>query len=247
MRTANPILSRRDAFSSGGYHGPQGGRMTIDDVVTKTSVSLAVVIVAAAAVFFVMPPALVAPVGIVSGLVAFVTSLFVAFRRRVSPPLVLLFAAFEGLFVGAMSKVFEGLANGVVVQAVFATFVAAAATLGAYKFFNIRVTSRFRQVVSIATFGFVILMLVNLALSFAGIDLGLRGTGGGLNLLGLAVSAIAVVLGVLNLVLDFDYVENAVRMGAPASESWKAAFGLTATLVWLYIELLRLLTALNRN
>lgn len=241
MRTANPILSRQDAFTPGGYD--QGSRMTIDDVVTKTSISLAVVVVAAAAMFFVMPAQLVAPVGTVSALIAFVTSLVVAFRRTVSPALVLLFAALEGLFVGAMSKMFENIANGAVGQAVFATFVAAAATLGAYKFFNIRVTSRFRQVVSIATMAFVGVMLVNFLLSLAGINLGLRSAAGELNLLGLVISAIAVVLGVLNLVLDFDYVENGVRMGAPANESWKAAFGLTATLVWLYIEILRLVVA----
>lgn len=241
MRSSNPILSRQDAFSPG-YEAPQGPRMTFDDVITKTSISIGLVIVSAAVMFFVMPPQLVGPIGTVSALAAFVTSLVVAFRRSVSPALVLVFAALEGLFVGGISRMFEGLYNGIVVQAVFATFVAAAATLGAYKFFNIRVTPRFRQVVTIATFAFVGVMLVNFLLSLAGVNLGLRGAGGGISLLAIGVSLVGVVLGVLNLVLDFDYVEQGVRMGAPATESWKAAFGLTATLVWLYVEMLRLLS-----
>ncbi|GAB3699393.1 Bax inhibitor-1/YccA family protein [Mariniluteicoccus flavus] len=249
MRSSNPILSRDDAFTPASQFGgaPRGGLMTVDDVITKTAVSLAVLIAAAGAMFLLMPPQLVMPIGIGSALAAFVASLVVAFRRTVSPALVLAFAALEGLFVGAISRMFEGLYDGIVVQAIFATFIAAAATLGAYKFFNIRVTPRFRQVVTIATVGFVVLMLVNLGLSFAGINLGLRDGGtGGISLLAVGVSLFALVLGVLNLVLDFDYVEQGVRMGAPASQSWKAAFGLTATLVWLYIEMLRMLSYLRR-
>ncbi|GAB3622195.1 hypothetical protein GCM10027418_02770 [Mariniluteicoccus endophyticus] len=263
MRSANPILSRRDAFTPSGGGMPQGypqfpgqpvdqgfqqppvsrePQMTMDDVVTKTTVSLAVVVVAAAAVFFLVPVQMVMPVSIVSGLVAFVTSLVVALRRKVSPAAVLFFAAFEGAFVGGLSKVFEYLYPGIVVAAIFATFVAAAVTLGAYKFLNLRMGARLKKVTMIGTIAYAVVMLVNLGFALAGVDLGIRDTGSGASLLSMAVSAIAVVLCVLNLVMDFEYVEEGVRMGAPASQSWKAAMGLMATLVWMYVELLRILS-----
>ena len=159
----------------------------------------------------------------------------------------LLYAAIEGVFIGMISKVFEQAYSGIVVQAVFATFVAAGVTLAAYKFFNIRVTPKFQKVVIIATIAFAVAMLLNFLLSLVGVNLGLRaGVTGPVSLLAVGVSALGVVLAVLNLVLDFDYIEQGVAMGAPASESWRGAFGLTVTMVWLYIEILRMLSYLRR-
>lgn len=265
MHTNNPILSRKDAFEPSrgqqfpgydprmqqGVQDPQRsgpgqpqqtgrGRMTLDDVVTKTGVTLLAVIFAAAAAFLLLPPQLLFPALILSGLVTFVTSLIVAFRRSVAAPVVLFFAAFEGIFVGAISKVFESLYDGIVVQAILGTFVAAALTLAAYKFFNIRVTPKFQKVVMIATLAFAGAMLLNFVMAMFGANLGLRSIG--FTPLAGIVSLIAVVLCVLNLVLDFDYIEQGVAMGAPADQSWKAAFGLTVTLVWLYVEILRILS-----
>jgi len=180
-------------------------------------------------------------------LIGFVVVMFVAFRRKVSPGLVLLYAAIEGVFIGMISKVFESLYDGIVVQAVIGTFAAAAVTLAAYKFFNIRVTPKFRKVVIIATIAFAVALLINFLLSLAGVNLGLRDSGtGALSLLAIAFSLLGAVLAVLNLVLDFDYIEQGVEMGAPASESWRGAFGLTVTMVWLYIEILRLLSYIRR-
>jgi uncharacterized YccA/Bax inhibitor family protein len=223
------------------------GRMTFDDVVTKTAVTMGVLIIAAALAWMFVPAALYFPLLIGSGLIGFAVVMIVAFRRKVSPGLVLLYAGIEGVFIGMISKVFESMYDGIVVQAVIGTFAAAAVTLAAYKFFNIRVTPKFRKVVFIATIAFALAILINFLLALAGVNLGLRDSGtGAISLLAVAFSLLGAVLAVLNLVLDFDYIEQGVAMGAPASESWRGAFGLTVTMVWLYIEILRLLSYLRR-
>jgi uncharacterized YccA/Bax inhibitor family protein len=130
---------------------------------------------------------------------------------------------------------------------VVATFFAAGATLAAYKFFNIRVTAKFQKIVIISTIAFAALMLANFIFSLITGGPGLRGgIAGPVSPLALGISAIAIVLAVLNLVLDFDYIEKGVQMGAPARESWRGAFGLTVTMVWLYIEMLRLISYIRR-
>jgi uncharacterized YccA/Bax inhibitor family protein len=274
LRSSNPILSKQDAFTPaapqygqtpygqgqyrealGGYQQvpppapvqtPEG-RMTFDDVVTKTAVTMAVLILSAAAAWFALPDALMFPALIVSGLVGFLVVLVVAFRRTVNPALVLLYAAIEGVFIGMISKYFEALYDGIVAQAVLGTFAAAGVTLAAYKFFNIRVTPKFQKIVIISTISFAVAMLANFVLSLVGVNLGLRDGGTGpVSILAVGVALLGAVLAVLNLVLDFDYIEKGVAMGAPARESWRGAFGLTVTMVWLYIEILRLLSYLRR-
>jgi uncharacterized YccA/Bax inhibitor family protein len=221
--------------------------MTFDDVVTKTAVTLGVLAIAAGLAWYLVPAALYFPAMVLSGLVGFVVVMVVSFRRNVSPGLVLAYAAIEGIFIGMISKVFEGLYPGIVAQAVVATFFAAGATLAAYKFFNIRVTAKFSKIVVISTLAFAALMLVNFIWSIATGSGGLRGgIVGPVSPLAVGISLIAIVLAVLNLVLDFDYIEKGVAQGAPARESWRGAFGLTVTMVWLYVEMLRLLSYLRR-
>ena len=229
-----------------GYAQPQPqspvGVMTMDDVLAKTAITLLVVFGAAAATFTLMPLSLVFPVMIVGGLGAFVVSLIVSFRHKVPVAGVLLYSALEGLFIGGISKYFEVTWPGIVVSAVLATFVTAGATLAAYKFFNIRVTAKFRKMVTIATLAFAGVMLVNFVLYLVGFNTGLRSVGSNAGLLAIGVSILAVCLAVFNLVMDFDYVERGIASQAPAQESWRAAFGLTVTLVWLYVEILRILS-----
>jgi len=223
------------------------GRMTLDDVITKTAVTIAVLVVGAALAWNFVPEQLYFPAMILSAIVGFVVVMIVSFRRVVSPPLVIAYAAVEGVFIGMISKVFEASYTGIVMQAVVATFFAAGVTLAAYKLFNIRVTAKFTKVVVISTIAFAGLLLVNLVFSLVTGSGGLRGgIAGPVSPFVYLISAIAIVLAVLNLVLDFDYVERGVEMGAPASESWRAAFGLTVTMVWLYIELLRLISYIRR-
>jgi len=286
LRSSNPILSKKDAFTPAapqygqqygqspygqaqygpgqgnapypgqqGYTDPYGqnptqadqGRMTFDDVVTKTAVTMGTLAVTAAIAWNLVPASLYFPAMILSGLVGFVVVMIVSFRRVVNPALVLAYAAIEGVFIGMISKVFESYYPGIVAQAVVATFFAAGATLAAYKFFNIRVTAKFQKVVVISTIAFAVLMLVNFIFSLATGGPGLRGgIVGPVSPLAVGISAIAIVLAVLNLVLDFDYIEKGVQMGAPAKESWRGAFGLTVTMVWLYVEMLRLLSYIRR-
>ncbi len=270
LRSSNPVLSRQDAFTpaapqygqqSPWANQPQGypqypgqtpvqapeGRMTFDDVVTKTAITMAILVLTAAAAWFAIPDTLMFPALILSALVGFLVVLVVAFRRVINPALVLVYAAIEGVFIGMISKYFEYLYNGIVAQAVLGTFAAAGVTLAAYKFFNIRVTPKFTKIVIIATIAFAVAMLLNFVLALAGVNMGLRDDGTGpVSLLAIGVTLLGAVLAVLNLVLDFDYIEKGIAMGAPAKESWRAAFGLTVTMVWLYIEILRLLSYLRR-
>ncbi len=230
--------------------------MTIDSVVQKTAISLGVVILTAAATW-ILTPSLVDETGqanadlgmlfaalTVGSLGAFALSMVNSFKRVVSPPLVLLFAALEGVALGAFSKVIDSVYGGqdnLVVQAVIGTFAAFAGTLAAYKFFDIKVGAKFRTFVIAGMFGMVGLGLLSLVLSFFGIQTGLFGFG----TLGLVMSIVGLTLGVFMLILDFDFVENGVAAGLPERESWRAAFGLTVSLVWIYTNLLRILAILR--
>jgi len=236
---------------------PTTGRMTIDTVVQSTAMTLGLVIVAAAVTWVATPdvaadpegaiPALSAALIIGSGL-AFVLSLVNSFKRVISPPLVLAFAAFEGVALGALSKFYDAMFpsdqyGGIVVQAVLGTFAAFAGTLAAYKFFEIKVGQKFRTFVVAAMFGMVALSLMEVVLGLFGASLGLFEFTG----LGLLFSIAGLVLGIFMLILDFDFIEQGVRNGIPAQESWRAAFALTVSLVWIYTNLLRILAILQDN
>jgi uncharacterized YccA/Bax inhibitor family protein len=233
-------------------HAPAStGPMTIDTVVQKTGITMLVVLIAAAATWImtgdVRPDN--ASIGTLSGLaiggalLGFVLSMVNSFKRVISPPLVLAYAICEGVFIGAMSKVFEAQWPGIVLSAVLGTFAAVAGTLAAYKFFDIQVGNRFRKWVTAAMFGFVGVVVLDAILSIFHADLGVNNISG----IGLVFSVIGLALGVLMLILDFDYVERGVAAGIPERESWRAAFGLTVTIIWLYIEILRILAALRNN
>ena len=223
------------------------GVMTIDDVITKSAITMGVLMATAAITFLMLPIQFLSATAIVAGLVAFVAVMVVSFRRTVSPVFVLLYAAIEGVFIGAFSAMFEYLYPGIVTPAVLGTFVAAGVTLAAYKYFRIRVTSQFRKMVTIGTMALAGVMLVNLVLSLFGINTGIISVTGGVSMLAILFSALGVGLAVMNLILDFDYIEQGIAMRAPASESWRGAFGLTVTMVWLYTELLRILSYFQRN
>lgn len=232
---------------------PQGAppsiqeRMTIDSVVMRTAITLGLVILSAALTWIFLPdgsePGENNFVGLafVAALVGAGLGIWLSFKRSVSPPLVMLYAVIQGFFLGAVSEVFEQQWPGIVISAVVGTFAAFAGTLAAYKFFNIQVTSRMRKFGMIAALSFIFLAVGDLILSFFNADLGLNGFGW----TGLIFSVIGLGLGVFFLILDFDMIERGVAMGAPESESWRAAFGLTATLIFIYIELLRIIAILR--
>ena len=228
-------------------------RMTVDSVVQKTAISIALVFVAAFATWWWIGDvvdgstidndalAKAQMLSIVGAGGAFLLSLVNSFKRVLSPALVMAFALAEGVALGAISKFFDTMYPGVVTQAVLGTFAAFAGTLAAYKFFEIKVGDRFRTFVIAGMFGMVGLGLLSLVLSFFGINTGLFGFGA----LGFIMAVAGLVLGVFMLILDFDFVENGVAAGLPERESWRAAFGLTVSLVWIYTNLLRILAILR--
>lgn len=252
---ANPILSRPDAFTGtqpqwqtpGYLPDPRTesapARMTIEDVVSKTAVSLLAVVAAALPAFLFIDVQTARTAMLVSAIVGFITVLVVSRRAVVSPAAVMFYALVEGVFIGVFSRYFESWYDGIIQQAVLATFVTAGVTLAAYRYFNIRVTPRFQKMVFIGTAAFAGVMLVNLVLALAGIDTGLRGAGS----LGFIAAVLGAGLAVSNLVVDFDSVERGIQQGAPATESWRAALGITVTMVWLYTEIVRLLSFFRRD
>ena len=242
-----------DQWQGGGHPGLDTRRMTVDSVVQKTGITLGVVFVVAAATWILTGPiddsATASTLYMLSMLGAFggfALAMVNSFKKVISPALVIAYAAFEGLFVGAFSKVIEASFNssgngGLVIGAVVGTFGAVAGTLAAYKFFDIQVGSRFRKWVVAAMFGFVAVSLLDFVLRLFNADFGFNGYGG----MGLLSSVIGLGLGVLMLILDFDFVERGIAAGLPERESWRAAFGLTVTIIWIYIELLRILAILR--
>ena len=232
-----------------------GGRMTIDSVVQATGISLAIVMVTAAITWWYIGDVTAASANednlsraialmTVGSLGAFGLSMVNSFKRVISPALVLLFAAVEGVALGALSKFFDAqFGGGIVTGAVLGTFAAFAGTLAAYKFFNIKVGAKFRTFVVAGMLGMVGLGLLSFVLSLFGVETGLFGFGA----LGLLMSIAGLVLGVFMLILDFDFVENGVAAGLPERESWRAAFGLTVSLVWIYTNLLRILAIFSSD
>ena len=229
-----------------------GGPMTIDSVVEKTAIALSAVIAAAAVTWLVTPDitdpdANLAPlIGLMSigSLVAFALSMVNSFKRVISPALVVLFCLAEGVALGGLSKFFDSMfGNHIVVQAVIGTFAAFAGTLAAYKFFHIKVGSRFRTFVIAAMFGMIALSLLEIVLGLFGSAMGLFGFGSA----GLLFAVVGLVLGVFMLILDFDFAEQLIAQRAPEREAWRVAFGLTVSLVWIYTNLLRILAIINSD
>ena len=225
----------------------QTQRMTVDDVITKTAISMGIMMLVAVAAARFIPFTLLMPVALVSGLVAFIVPLVAAVRRSIGPVLAITFALIEGVFIGGFSMLFERSYPGIVLQAVLGTFVAAATTLAAFKFGGFRLSSKVRKIVMLSMIGVVVASLLSFALSFFGINLGLyAGVTGPVSGLAWLFAGIGVVLAVLSLVDDFQSIEQGVAMGAPATESWRAAFGITVTMVWLYTNILRILSYIRR-
>jgi uncharacterized YccA/Bax inhibitor family protein len=227
-------------FDKPAYTGPRptDRYMTLDDVVQRTAAMLGTILLAGAIAWFALPDRLFTPALIISAMGGLGLGLFMAFTQRVNAFTALLYSAFEGVLLGAISHVFEQRYPGIVVQAVAGTVMVAAGMLFVYKIGAIRVTPKLTRVVVGATIGVFGLMVVNLiAYLFTSDGLGLRSGGP----FAVIFSLICIVIAAFNLVLDFDMIERGIRQGAPQKFAWYAAFGLTVTLVWLYIEILRLL------
>ena len=241
------------------YNQPAAGpvetrRVTMDDVIMKTLALFAIVLVTGAIGWTV---AANSPTGgfalWMGGMIGtLVLGLVIAFRKTLSVPLILLYAVVEGLFLGAVSQFFSlyfddpntdiPAFQGIVAQAVIATLATFTGMFLAYRFGLIKVTARFRKVMTMMIIGYALFALVNFVFALVtNTQFGIGGSGG----LGIAISLFAVGLASFTLALDFDSIEYAIRSGAPEKYSWLLAHGLIVTLVWLYIEFLRLFARLR--
>ncbi|TKV28385.1 Bax inhibitor-1/YccA family protein [Arthrobacter sp. NamB2] len=230
--------------------GPaQTGRMTFDDVIVKTLLCLGVVLVGAAIPAFVVP-GLALPLMVIGALGGFVLGLVNSFKREPSPALILAYAALEGLFVGGITMFLESMFPGIAMQAVLGTLVVFGVTLALFKSGKVRATPRAMKFFMIAIISYMAFSLVNLGLMVFGLNddpWGLRGAdflGTGIPF-GVVIGIFAIGLAAFSLIIDFTSISEGVRHGAPQKYSWTAAFGLTVTLVWLYVEILRLLAILR--
>lgn len=222
--------------------GADMGRMTIGDTINKTIFCLALVIIGAAAGWAF--PILMLP----GALIGFVLGLVNAFKKVPSPALILLYSAAEGLFLGGLSQFLDGRYPGVAIQAVVATFCVAGVTLALYRSGKYRMTPKLNKMFFIAMIGMIVFSLVNMVMMLTGTVegmFGLRSVGGGS--LGLIIGVLAILLATYALVSDFTMIEELSKQGAPAVMAWRGAFGLTMTLIWLYTEILRILSILRQD
>ncbi|MGJ5755371.1 putative YccA/Bax inhibitor family protein [Streptomyces puniciscabiei] len=221
-------------------------RMTMDDVVVRSAITLGTVAVGAVLAWALLPVTATSyGLAVGSAIVAFVLAMVQNFKRTPSPALILGYAAFEGVFLGVISEMYNSRWSGAPFQAVLGTMAVSAATLLVYKAGWIRVTARYARIGMAIAMAFLVVMAVNLLLVVFGVaeNGGLRSFGP----LGALVGIVAIVLGAFFLTLDFKQIEDGIAYGAPRNESWLAAFGLTVTLVWIYLEMLRLVAIFTNN
>jgi uncharacterized YccA/Bax inhibitor family protein len=229
--------------------GPaETGRMTYDDVIIKTAACLGVVMAGAAVTLFVSL-SLATMLMIVGALGGFVLALVNTFKKQPSPALILAYAGLEGLFLGGLTRILDGMFPGVGLQAVIGTLSVFAVTLVLFKSGKVRATPKAMRFFMIAVIGYAVFALVNMVMMMTGaVDspFGLRTEVEIFGIpLGVFIGLLAIGLAAFSLIMDFTSIEAGVRAGAPERFSWTAAFGLTVTLVWLYVEIIRLLAILR--
>jgi uncharacterized YccA/Bax inhibitor family protein len=245
MRSGNPVLqeSTFTDISQRGYVQP----MTLTGVVNRSVLMLLLVAATAAGVWSYSGshPAVMYPAVMTGALGGFLVAMATSFKRSWAPVTAPIYAVLEGLFIGGISMVMEQRFPGLVLQAVLLTFGVMFALLAAYQSRIIRPSETFKSVIVGATFGILVVYLVSMGVQLffhTAIPL-IFDTGP----VGITFSLVVVGIAALNLVLDFDFIEHGIAYGAPKWMEWYAAFGLTVTLVWLYIEILRLLAKTRRS
>lgn len=246
------------AAPSAGAH--QTDRMTVEDTVVKT-LGLFAVLLVTAVVGWVWTMSTVTPANpsptmvpwIVGALGGFVLAMVVIFtsRKKIRPGLILAYAAFEGLFIGSISAFFEFVWPGIVLQATLGTAAVVGVTLALFASGKIRASKRATKIFLVAMVGYLVFSLLNVGLMFFGVTdsaFGLRTdiTIAGIPL-GVILGVFVVIMAAYSLVLDFDQIQQGVRNGAPRKFAWMGAFGIMVTVVWLYVEILRLIAILRGN
>ena len=245
MRTANPALNKK-TFQDYTAGAAASNPMTIQGTVNITALLLCCLLVSAVWTWNMFynsgNPDAVMPWMIGGAIGGFVVALITVFKKTWSPITAPIYALLEGLFIGGISSIFEAKYPGIVIQAVGLTFGTLFGLLVAYKTGVIKATENFKLGVVAATGGIALIYFVSFILGFFGVGVPFIHESG---LMGIGFSLFVVVIAALNLVLDFDFIEHGAEHGAPKYMEWYAAFGLMVTLVWLYIEILRLLAKLR--
>lgn len=252
------------AFAAPSAGAVETGRMTVEDTVVKTVALFGVLLVTAVVgwIWTMSPVTAANPTPtilpwIIGALGGFVLAMVVTFtsRKKIRPALILTYAAFQGLFIGGISAFFEFMWPGIVVQATLATLSVVGVTLALFASGKVRASKKATKVFMIAMIGYLVFSLVNVVMMMFGAFP--AGSGGPFGMLsnvvimgiplGVIIGVVVVIMAAYSLVLDFDSIQQGVRNGAPRAYAWLGAFGIMVTVVWLYVEILRLIAILRGN
>ena len=236
MRSGNPVLSK-STFSSAREHSET---MTINGTVNKTAICLFLMVGTGYLTFNSINPGILIACGIGGFIVAIVT----VFKKEWAPITVPLYAILEGGLLGGVSFMYNSLYDGIVTNAIFLTVGILLSLLVAYRSGYIKPTENFKLGIFAATGGIAIIYLINFVMGFFGSSMGIMQIDNA-SPMSIGFSIVVVIIAALNLVLDFDFIEEGSEKGAPKFMEWYGAFGLLVTLIWLYLEILRLLAKLN--
>ena len=236
LRSGNPVLSKKTFTKT----LSSSDEMTIEGTVNKTAISLLLLVGTGYFTFDVISPVLL----IGSGIGGFILSIVTIFKKEWAPITVPLYAILEGALLGGISYMYNSTYNGIVTNAILLTVGILVSLLIAYRSGYIKATENFKLGIFAATWGIAIVYFINFIMGFFGSGLGVMSINNA-SPLSIGFSIVVVIVASLNLVLDFDFIEEGAEKGAPKYMEWYGAFGLLVTLIWLYLEILRLLAKLN--
>lgn len=236
LRSGNPVLTK-STFNRG---FDVSETMTINGTVNKTAISLFLLIGTGYFTFDVINPIIL----IVCGIGGFITAIVTVFKKQWAPITVPIYAILEGGLLGGVSFMYNSMYNGIVTDAIFLTVGILLSLLFAYRSGLIKPTENFKLGIFAATGGIAIIYIINMVMGFFGSSMGVMQIDNA-SPMSIGFSVVVVIIAALNLVLDFDFIEEGAESGAPKYMEWYGAFGLLVTLIWLYLEILRLLAKLN--
>ena len=236
LRSGNPVLSN-STFNSADNTTKQ---MTIEGTVNKTAISLFLLVGTGYLSFEAMSPIML----ISCGVGGFIVALITIFKKKWAPITVPIYAILEGGLLGGISFMYSKMYDGIVLNAICLTIGILLSLLMAYRSGLIKPSENFKLGIAAATGGIAIVYLINFAMGFFGSGMDVMSTNNS-SMMSIGFSLVVIVIAALNLVLDFDFIEEGAEKGAPKYMEWYGAFGLLVTLIWLYLEILRLLAKLN--
>ncbi len=245
MRSSNPMLARFADAARATVSGSRSETMTVSGTATKALLLLAVLSFSAALVWQKVASGrtdLVMPAMLVGGIGGFIFAMIAIFKPQTAPWTAPIYAALEGILLGAISALYNAQYAGLPQQAVMLTLGVAAGVFALYHFRVIRATAGFKRMMFSAILGIGLFYIGSMVLGLFGVNIGYFGS---TSMLSIGINVVIAGVAALSLVLDFDRIEEGVRMGAPKTMEWFSAFGLMVTLIWLYLEMLRLLSRLQ--